>query len=123
MLTTAIKRVFGLHQLPLGQQALIDFQAHVGRDIDPSLVKPTHRHRPSRRLQRRPRMDALSLLQWPAMAVTVGATWLVGSNREGRRQAGFWLFLGSNALWAAWGLYDDAPALVTHLAAAEAERL
>lgn len=57
-------------------------------------------------------MDALSLLQWPAMAVTVGATWLVGSNREGRRQAGFWLFLGSNALWAAWGLYDDAPALV-----------
>lgn len=134
MLTTAIKRVFGLHQLPLGQHALIDrvmagevawaaiprgmgralcdqlpavalagltevnsprmfiaaaahsppvrerlrlaahpfgpdaaalvcrvgrravtachapsvvidFQAHVGRDIDPSLVKPTHRHR------------------------------------------------------------------------------
>lgn len=57
-------------------------------------------------------MDWLDLLQWPAMAVTVGATWLVGAQRPGRREAGFWLFLLSNALWIAWGWYADAWALV-----------
>lgn len=58
------------------------------------------------------RMDWLDLLQWPAMAVTVGATWLVGAQRPSRREAGFWLFLLSNALWIAWGWYAAAWALV-----------
>lgn len=57
-------------------------------------------------------MDWIDLLQWPAMAVTVGATWLVGTQRPGRREAGFWLFLLSNALWIAWGWHDAAWALV-----------
>lgn len=57
-------------------------------------------------------MDWLNLLQWPAMAVTVIAAWLVGSSKEGRRNAGFWVFLVSNALWVAWGLNAGAPALV-----------
>lgn len=57
-------------------------------------------------------MDWLDLLQWPAMAVTVGATWLVGSQRPGWREAGFVLFLLSNALWIAWGWHDAAWALV-----------
>lgn len=57
-------------------------------------------------------MEALNLLQWPAMAVTVGASWLVASSQPGRRNAGFWVFLLSNALWVAWGLYSSAPALV-----------
>jgi len=57
-------------------------------------------------------VDALTALQWPAMVVTITATWLVGSTREGRRKAGFWLFLLSNAMWVAWGLHDGAPALV-----------
>jgi hypothetical protein len=60
-------------------------------------------------------MDAswISLLQWPAMAVTVLASWLVGSNDKNRRNTGFWVFLASNALWIAWGVHDHAYALIT----------
>jgi hypothetical protein len=58
-------------------------------------------------------MDALlDLLQWPAMVVTVLASWLVASTHEARRNVGFWLFLASNALWVAWGWHADARALV-----------
>ena len=43
-------------------------------------------------------MDALlDLLQWPAMVVTVLASWLVASTHEARRNVGFWLFLASTA--------------------------
>ena len=54
----------------------------------------------------------LDLLQWPAMAVTVLASWLVASTHKGRRNAGFWVFLVSNAMWVAWGFYANAPALL-----------
>jgi hypothetical protein len=57
-------------------------------------------------------MDALNLLQWPAMAVTVASAWLVASSQASRRQAGFWLFLFSNVLWVIWGWSSNAPALV-----------
>lgn len=57
-------------------------------------------------------MDVLDLMQWPAMAVTVLSTWLVGSQQKRRRSAGFWLFLLSNAMWIAWGVHADAYALV-----------
>lgn len=56
--------------------------------------------------------DWIDALQWPAMLVTVGASWLVGSTHSRRRQVGFWTFLCSNALWVAWGWHGDAPALV-----------
>jgi len=56
--------------------------------------------------------DYLGLLQWPAMAVTVVAAWLVGSRRHERRAAGFWWFLASNVLWIVWGWHDGAYALV-----------
>ncbi len=59
-------------------------------------------------------MDAAwGLLQWPAMLVTVLAAWLVGSTRESRRNAGFWWFLASNALWISWGIHDHAWALIS----------
>lgn len=54
----------------------------------------------------------LDLLQWPAMLATVLAAWLVASNRQGRRNAGFWIFLGSNVLWGLWGWHDGAYALI-----------
>jgi len=57
-------------------------------------------------------MDGLSLLQWPAMVMSVAASWLVGSSHQARRHVGFWVFLLSNALWVLWGLYDGAPALI-----------
>ena len=57
-------------------------------------------------------MDWINLLQWPAMVVTVSAAWLVASQRKLKRNWGFWLFLLSNVLWIAWGLYDHAYALI-----------
>ncbi|HYE95961.1 MAG TPA: hypothetical protein VD962_07095, partial [Rubricoccaceae bacterium] len=57
-------------------------------------------------------MDWLDLLQWPAMAVTIIATWLVAAEQPGRREAGFWVFLLSNVLWVAWGWHAHAWALV-----------
>ena len=58
------------------------------------------------------RMEWINLLQWPAMAVTVMAAWLVASQRKLKRNWGFWLFLLSNVLWIGWGLYDRAYALI-----------
>jgi hypothetical protein len=58
-------------------------------------------------------MEALlDALQWPAMAVTLVAAWLVASNSKSRRNWGFWLFVASNLLWAAWGWHASAWALI-----------
>lgn len=57
-------------------------------------------------------MDFVNLLQWPAMAATIIAAWLVASKSPHRRNIGFWIFLASNALWIAWALHGDAPALI-----------
>ena len=57
-------------------------------------------------------MDLINLIQWPAMGFTIAASWLIASAREGRRNAGFWVFLLSNGLWAVWGVFAQAPALV-----------
>ena len=51
-------------------------------------------------------------LQWPAMVVTVIASWMVASQRKFKRNWGFWLFLSSNVLWIIWGWGDRAYALV-----------
>ena len=57
-------------------------------------------------------MDLMNLVQWPAMLVTVLASWLVASSHDGKRNAGFWIFLLSNGLWITWGVYSGAVALV-----------
>jgi len=54
----------------------------------------------------------LDLVQWPAMLASVMAAWLVASQRERRRNWGFWVFLLSNVLWVAWGWPARAWALV-----------
>jgi len=54
----------------------------------------------------------IDLLQWPAMAVTVLAAWMVASRHHGKRKLGFWCFLVSNVLWVVWGLHDEAYALI-----------
>lgn len=55
---------------------------------------------------------SLDMIQWPAMAVTVLASWLVASKSEARRKAGFWVFLTSNVLWVAWAVPARADALI-----------
>jgi len=57
-------------------------------------------------------MDHIDLLQWPAMVVTVTAGWLVASRSRRRRTVGFWVFLASNIMWAVWGWYQQAYALI-----------
>jgi hypothetical protein len=56
--------------------------------------------------------DWIDLLQWPAMAVTLYAAYLIGSKREGRRVFGFSMFVLSNVLWIVWGWQDEAWALI-----------
>lgn len=46
------------------------------------------------------------------MVVTVSAAWLIASQRKRKRNWGFWLFILSNVMWIAWGLYDHAYALI-----------
>jgi hypothetical protein len=58
-------------------------------------------------------MDNFNLLQWPAMVVTLLASWLVASASEKKRLWGFWIFLLSNILWSAWGFKTNAYALIT----------
>jgi hypothetical protein len=57
-------------------------------------------------------MEKLDWLQWPAMAVTLLAAWLVGSREARRREIGFWVFLASNLLWIAWAWQARAWALI-----------
>lgn len=57
-------------------------------------------------------MDWLDLAQWPAMATTLIAAWMVASTTARRREQGFYWFSASNALWAIWGLNAGAYALV-----------
>ena len=57
-------------------------------------------------------MENLDLLQWPAMAVTLLAGWMVASKRRKLRDYGFWIFLLSNVLWVLWGFTSHAYALV-----------
>ncbi len=56
--------------------------------------------------------DWVDLVQWPAMAVTLYAAYLLGSKRADRRILGFCMFMLSNVLWIIWGLHDEAWALI-----------
>jgi hypothetical protein len=57
-------------------------------------------------------MNYVDLLQWPAMAVTVVASYLVASQSKHKRNWGFWLFMASNVLWVVWGVPAHAYALI-----------
>ncbi|MFC4931223.1 hypothetical protein [Massilia sp. GCM10023247] len=59
-------------------------------------------------------MDAfLDFLQWPAMAVSLYAAFMIGSKKAGKRIFGFWMFILSNVLWIIWGVHDEAWALIS----------
>ncbi len=53
----------------------------------------------------------IDALQWPAMAATLVAAWLVASQSKRRRAVGFWCFILSNVLWTT-GWHARAWALV-----------
>lgn len=55
----------------------------------------------------------IDFLQWPAMAVSLYAAFMVGSKKAGKRIFGFWMFILSNVLWIIWGVHDEAWALIS----------
>jgi thiol:disulfide interchange protein len=55
----------------------------------------------------------LDFLQWPAMAVSLYAAFMIGSKKAGKRIFGFWMFILSNVLWIVWGFHDEAWALIS----------
>ena len=55
----------------------------------------------------------LDFLQWPAMAVSLYAAFMIGSKKAGKRILGFWMFILSNVLWIIWGVHDEAWALIS----------
>lgn len=57
--------------------------------------------------------EILDALQWPAMAVTLYAAYVIGSKSAKRRIFGFIMFILSNVLWIVWGWHDEAWALIT----------
>jgi hypothetical protein len=57
-------------------------------------------------------VEWMNYLQWPAMAVTLLSAWFVAAQSKKWRQWGFWFFLLSNILWAAWGCYAKAYAII-----------
>jgi hypothetical protein len=57
-------------------------------------------------------IDLVDAIQWPAMAVTLAAAWMVASRSAAKRAWGFWCFIASNALWIVWGWHAGAWALI-----------
>lgn len=57
--------------------------------------------------------EFLDLLQWPAMAVSLYAAFMIGSKKAGKRIFGFWMFILSNIMWIIWGVHDEAWALIS----------
>ena len=57
--------------------------------------------------------EFLDLLQWPAMAVSLYAAFMIGSKKAGKRIFGFWMFILSNVMWIIWGVHDEAWALIS----------
>lgn len=57
--------------------------------------------------------EFLDLLQWPAMAVSLYAAFMIGSKKAGKRIFGFWMFILSNIMWIIWGFHDEAWALIS----------
>ena len=55
--------------------------------------------------------ELLNYIQWPAMIVTITASWYVGAERKDNRNWGFWLLLLSNLLWFIWAIPNSAWAL------------
>ena len=53
-----------------------------------------------------------ALLEWPAMAISLLAAYLMGSQKPEKRVWAFWMLLAGNVLWIAWGWGESAWALI-----------
>ena len=61
----------------------------------------------------RDRMEEFfALLEWPAMAISLAAAYLLASQKPEKRVIAFWLLIVGNVMWIAWGWGEDAWALI-----------
>jgi hypothetical protein len=56
--------------------------------------------------------EILGMLEWPAMAISLAAAWLIASKNPQKRIWAFWMLILGNVLWIAWGWGDTAYALI-----------
>ena len=56
--------------------------------------------------------DWLAYLEWPAMAVSLVAAWLIASKNPHKRVWAFVMLIVGNLMWIAWGWGDSAWALI-----------
>lgn len=56
--------------------------------------------------------DWLDWMEWPAMAITLLAAWLIASKDPHKRVLAFVLLIIGNLLWIGWGWRDTAWALI-----------
>jgi hypothetical protein len=56
--------------------------------------------------------DWLAWLEWPAMAISLVAAWLIASKQARKRIVAFVLLILGNVLWIGWGWGDGAYALI-----------
>lgn len=55
--------------------------------------------------------NAVHLLQWPAMAVSLFGAWWIGDPACSNRRHGFSVLILSNVIWLIWAISDAAWAL------------
>lgn len=56
--------------------------------------------------------DILALLEWPAMAISLVAAYLLGSINPTKRIVAFVMLIIGNVMWIGWGCGSDAMALI-----------
>jgi hypothetical protein len=56
--------------------------------------------------------EFFALLEWPAMAISLAAAYLLASQKPEKRVVAFWLLIIGNVMWIAWGWGEAAWALI-----------
>lgn len=56
--------------------------------------------------------EFIALLDWPAMAISLLAAWVMASRKAEKRVWAFWMYLTGNIMWIAWGWGEEAWALI-----------
>jgi hypothetical protein len=56
--------------------------------------------------------EFFALLEWPAMAISLAAAYLLASQKPEKRMWAFVLLIVGNLMWVAWGWGEEAWALI-----------
>ena len=56
--------------------------------------------------------EFIALLDWPAMAISLFAAWVMASRKPEKRVWAFGMYIAGNVMWIAWGWGEEAWALI-----------